>query len=152
MQDISKASSVMISRHAHKWKFVNNEKGEMERIIRLRWVLRGFMCLDAFDAWTFSGTARRPSHGLLASAAAREKQWAIASLDINMAFLEGLTDQGIAEPTGGKETAWRVLPCRLGQHRRFDLSLDLSTAMSRSAACSASSQAPAPRMHPESSH
>eukprot|EP00959_Pyramimonas_sp_CCMP1952_P290037 6066038-Pyramimonas_sp.AAC.1 len=54
----------------------------MERAIRLRLVLRGFMDLKAFDAETFSGTARRPSQRLLASTAACNEQWLIASLDI----------------------------------------------------------------------
>eukprot|EP00959_Pyramimonas_sp_CCMP1952_P148702 3110605-Pyramimonas_sp.AAC.1 len=38
-----------------------NDKGEMERIIRLFLVLRGFMDLEAFDVEAFPGTARRPS-------------------------------------------------------------------------------------------
>eukprot|EP00959_Pyramimonas_sp_CCMP1952_P152343 3187387-Pyramimonas_sp.AAC.1 len=77
----------------------------MERTIRLRLVLRGFMDLETFDVETFSGTARRLSRGLIASTAACKKQWVIASLDINMAFLKGLTYQGLAEATGEKERA-----------------------------------------------
>eukprot|EP00959_Pyramimonas_sp_CCMP1952_P241854 5055250-Pyramimonas_sp.AAC.1 len=49
MQGISTSSNIMISRYVHTWKFVKNEKGEMERTIRLRLVLRGFMDLEAFD-------------------------------------------------------------------------------------------------------
>eukprot|EP00959_Pyramimonas_sp_CCMP1952_P379784 7955579-Pyramimonas_sp.AAC.1 len=62
MQEIAKASNIMTLRYGHKWKFVKNEKGRMERTIRLRLVLRGFMDLEAFDVETCSGTARRPSH------------------------------------------------------------------------------------------
>eukprot|EP00959_Pyramimonas_sp_CCMP1952_P015225 322371-Pyramimonas_sp.AAC.1 len=40
MQYIAKASNIMISRCARTWKFVKNEKGELERTIRLRLVLR----------------------------------------------------------------------------------------------------------------
>eukprot|EP00959_Pyramimonas_sp_CCMP1952_P161598 3379203-Pyramimonas_sp.AAC.1 len=36
LQDISKASNIMTSRYVHTWKCVKNEKGEMERAIRLR--------------------------------------------------------------------------------------------------------------------
>eukprot|EP00959_Pyramimonas_sp_CCMP1952_P265517 5551782-Pyramimonas_sp.AAC.1 len=61
------------------------------------------MDLEAFDAEAFAGTARRPSQRLLASAAARKKQWAIASLDINAAFLKGLTYQELAEATREKD-------------------------------------------------
>eukprot|EP00959_Pyramimonas_sp_CCMP1952_P037103 776274-Pyramimonas_sp.AAC.1 len=103
MQDIAKASNILTSRYVHTWKFVKNEKGEMERAIRPRLILRGFMDLEAFDVETFSGTARRSSQRLLASAAACETQWIIASLDINVAFLKGLTYQELAETTGEKE-------------------------------------------------
>eukprot|EP00959_Pyramimonas_sp_CCMP1952_P064678 1350008-Pyramimonas_sp.AAC.1 len=34
LQDISKASTIMTSSYVYKWKFVKNEKGEMERAIR----------------------------------------------------------------------------------------------------------------------
>eukprot|EP00959_Pyramimonas_sp_CCMP1952_P335311 7021151-Pyramimonas_sp.AAC.1 len=59
----------------------------MERTIRLRLVLRGFMDLEAIDVEACSGTARRSSQRLLARTAACKQQWVIASLDINMAFL-----------------------------------------------------------------
>eukprot|EP00959_Pyramimonas_sp_CCMP1952_P229839 4805473-Pyramimonas_sp.AAC.1 len=85
----------MTSRYAYKWKFVKHEKGEMERIIRLRPVLRGSMDLEASEVETFSGTARRSSQRLLASATACKKQWVIASLDINMACLKGLTTRNL---------------------------------------------------------
>eukprot|EP00959_Pyramimonas_sp_CCMP1952_P380631 7974685-Pyramimonas_sp.AAC.1 len=76
------------------------------------------MDLEAFDVETVSGTARRSSQRLLAISAACKKQWVIASLDINMAFLEGLTYQELAEATGvvycilppGSATVLRTLP------------------------------------------
>ena len=40
MQEISTSTNIMTSRFVYKWKFVKNEKGEMERTIRLRLVLR----------------------------------------------------------------------------------------------------------------
>eukprot|EP00959_Pyramimonas_sp_CCMP1952_P075815 1584820-Pyramimonas_sp.AAC.1 len=61
------------------------------------------MGLEAFGAETFLGAARRSSQGLLASSAACKKQWVIAFLYINIAFLKGLTYQGLAEATGEKE-------------------------------------------------
>eukprot|EP00959_Pyramimonas_sp_CCMP1952_P037051 775337-Pyramimonas_sp.AAC.1 len=36
MQEMAKASNIMTSRYVCKWKSVKNEKGEMERTIRLR--------------------------------------------------------------------------------------------------------------------
>eukprot|EP00959_Pyramimonas_sp_CCMP1952_P257361 5376945-Pyramimonas_sp.AAC.1 len=75
----------------------------MECTIRLRLVPRGFMDLEVFDVETCSGTARRSSQRLLASTAACNKQWIVASLDINMAFLEGLAYQELAEATSERE-------------------------------------------------
>eukprot|EP00959_Pyramimonas_sp_CCMP1952_P143646 3007478-Pyramimonas_sp.AAC.1 len=95
---MSNASNIKASRCVYKWKFAKDEKGEMERAIRLRLVLRMFMDREAFDVETFSGSARRSSQRLLATAAARNKQWIIAPLDINMAFPKGLT-----EATGEEE-------------------------------------------------
>eukprot|EP00959_Pyramimonas_sp_CCMP1952_P417417 8745455-Pyramimonas_sp.AAC.1 len=83
-QGVSKASNIMISRYVHKRKSMKNGKGEMKRAIRLRSVFRGTMDFEAFDAETFSATARRPSQKLLASTAACKKQWVIGPLDINM--------------------------------------------------------------------
>eukprot|EP00959_Pyramimonas_sp_CCMP1952_P202886 4243159-Pyramimonas_sp.AAC.1 len=88
MQDTAKASNIMTSRYVYTWKLVKNEMGEMERTIRLRLVLRGFMDPEAFDVETFSGTARRSIQRLFSSTAACKKQWIIASLDIDMAFLK----------------------------------------------------------------
>eukprot|EP00959_Pyramimonas_sp_CCMP1952_P083909 1754839-Pyramimonas_sp.AAC.1 len=75
----------------------------MGRAVRSRLVPRGFMDLEAFDVEAHSGAALRPSQRLLASAAACKKQWIFAPLDINMAFLEGLTYQGLADATGEEE-------------------------------------------------
>eukprot|EP00959_Pyramimonas_sp_CCMP1952_P415825 8712330-Pyramimonas_sp.AAC.1 len=61
MQEIAKSSNIMTSKYVYTWEFVKNEKGEVERTIRLRLVLRGFMNLGAFDVETGSGTARRSS-------------------------------------------------------------------------------------------
>ena len=69
--------------------------------MRLRLVLRGFVDFEAFDAETLAGAAERFSRGVLASAAARKKQWIIVSLDI--AFLKGLTCSELAATTGEKE-------------------------------------------------
>eukprot|EP00959_Pyramimonas_sp_CCMP1952_P264909 5539261-Pyramimonas_sp.AAC.1 len=82
MQEIAKASNIMPSRYVFKWEFVNNEKGEMERAIRL---------------------PRRSSQRVLASAAACKKQWTIASLGIIMTFLKGSTYRDFVEATCEKE-------------------------------------------------
>ena len=61
------------------------------------------MNLQAFDVEAYSGTARRANQRLLASTAACKKHWIIASLDISVAFLKGLTYRELAEATGEKE-------------------------------------------------
>eukprot|EP00959_Pyramimonas_sp_CCMP1952_P373173 7815107-Pyramimonas_sp.AAC.1 len=58
------------------------------------------MDAEAFDVEAVSGTARRATQRLLASAAARKKQWITASMDIDEAFLKGLTYCELAEATG----------------------------------------------------
>ena len=67
-----------------------HQKGMWKRIIRMRLVLRGFMDLEAFSLDTFSGTAKRTSQRMLASEAACNKDWSLASLDIDKAFLNRL--------------------------------------------------------------
>eukprot|EP00959_Pyramimonas_sp_CCMP1952_P281356 5881502-Pyramimonas_sp.AAC.1 len=86
--------------------------------MRLRLVLRGFMNVEAFDVEGYSGTARRPNQSLLASAAARKKQWIIASMDIDKAFLKGLAhrERGRAHcllysPTAFSLGATRIARC-----------------------------------------
>ena len=58
---------------------------------------------EAFSVETFSGTARRQSQRVLASVAACNKHWSIASLDVGKAFLKGLTYRELADATGEQE-------------------------------------------------
>eukprot|EP00959_Pyramimonas_sp_CCMP1952_P010372 217320-Pyramimonas_sp.AAC.1 len=73
---------------------------EHVKTIRLRLALRGFMDTEAFDVETFSGTARRQSQRLLASEAACHPEWILASMDMDKAFLKGLTYEELAHATG----------------------------------------------------
>eukprot|EP00959_Pyramimonas_sp_CCMP1952_P424705 8895625-Pyramimonas_sp.AAC.1 len=57
IQEIAKASNITTSRYVRKWKFAQKKKGERERTIRLRWVLRGFMDLEAFGVEAFFGNS-----------------------------------------------------------------------------------------------
>eukprot|EP00974_Lingulodinium_polyedra_P015811 1534319-Lingulodinium_polyedra.AAC.1 len=50
--------------------------------------VRGFMDWEAFSVDTFSGAAKRSSQIFLASEAACRKDWVLASLDIDKAFLK----------------------------------------------------------------
>ena len=53
------AENVMTSRFVCKWKFINDEKGNQKRIIRMRLVLRGFMDTEAFPLDTFFGYCQK---------------------------------------------------------------------------------------------
>ena len=73
---------------------------EWKKIIRMRFVLRGFQDLEAFRLDTFSGTAKRTSQRTLASEAACNPNCIIASLDIEKAFLKGFSYEELAKATG----------------------------------------------------
>ena len=61
------------------------------------------MDLEAFSLDTFAGTAKRTSQRILASEAACNDDYILASLDIDKAFLKGFTYKELAEATGEKE-------------------------------------------------
>ena len=103
------AQNLMTSRYVAKWKHVCNN-GAWTWVIRMRLVLRGFMDIEALGLDTFAGTARRQSQRILASEAACQPEWIVASLDIEKAFLKGFTYKELAEATGEKE---RVVCCNL---------------------------------------
>ena len=104
MCDYAKAENIMTSRYVAEWKFVKNPKtGKMDRIIRMRLVLRGFMDTEAFSVDTFAGTAKRTSQRILASQAACHPEFLTASLDIDKAFLKGYSYKELAAATGEKE-------------------------------------------------
>ena len=99
MELISEAKNIMTSRYVAKWKWLQ-VNGVWKNVIRIRLVLRGFMDLDAFSLDTFSGTAKRQSQRLLASEAACNEDWILASMDIGKAFLKGYTYNELAKATG----------------------------------------------------
>ena len=127
-QLLSQATNVMTSRYVYKWKFITDANGTQVRTIRLRLVLRGFMDTEAFDIETFSGTARRSSQKILASEAACHPDWILASLDIDKAFLKGLTYQDLAAATG-KRNALFVLHYRQAVHKYYGNYQVLPTTM-----------------------
>ena len=61
------------------------------------------MDLDAFSLDTLSRTARIGSQRLLASEAACNPEWILASLDVDKAFLKGFTYKELADATGDPE-------------------------------------------------
>eukprot|EP00974_Lingulodinium_polyedra_P095347 9239570-Lingulodinium_polyedra.AAC.1 len=58
---------------------------------------------ESFSVDTFSGTAKRTLQRILASEAACHKDWILASLDIDKAFLKGFPYAELAQATGERE-------------------------------------------------
>ena len=97
------AVNIIDSRFVAKWKVKDPTKPYESRIIRMRMALRGFKewCADALD--TYAGTGSKISQRLLLSEAACHPEWSFLSLDINKAFLQGVTYDELAEATGQEE-------------------------------------------------
>ena len=91
----------MTSRYVAKWTWVQLG-GVWKKIIRMRLVLRGFLD-KAYEADTVAGTAIRCSQRILASEAACNDKYIIASLDIDKAFLKGFTYLYLANPNLKKQ-------------------------------------------------
>ena len=99
---LKQAKKIMTSRYVSKWKWVKQTDGSWKKIIRMRLALRGFMDSEAYSLEVFAGTAKRTSQRILASEAATHKEWILASLDVDKAFLKGFTHKELAEATGEK--------------------------------------------------
>lgn len=95
--ELSKARNVMTSRYVCKWNSVK-VGDKWTELMRMRLALRGLMDLEAFGLDNFSGSARRTSQRILASEAACNTDFILASLDVDKAFLKGF-----AYTTGEKE-------------------------------------------------
>ena len=89
------ARNVMTSRFVPKWKSTRSKNCQMTRIIRMRMALRGFQDLDKDYMDTYAGTARRQSQRLVASEWAcrstKQKLWKACAVDVEKAFLQGMT-------------------------------------------------------------
>ncbi|CAE8594372.1 unnamed protein product [Polarella glacialis] len=92
------ARNILDSRYVAKWKFVDGK-----RIIRMRMAMRGFKDWDADSINSYAGTASRASQKVLSSEVACHPDWVMISIDINKAFLQGMTYKEIHELTGEAE-------------------------------------------------
>ena len=90
----------MDSRNVLKWKWVKDETGKNNRIIRCRLALRGFKDQGADWLETYAGTAGRTSQRILTSEAANHPHWEFLTIDVNKAFLPGATYKGLEQLTG----------------------------------------------------
>ena len=77
----------------------SSENKAAVRTIRSRLAVRGFKDQDKGDVDRYAGTSSRCSQKLLVSEAVC-RGWAIATTDINKAFLQGVTYEELAKLTG----------------------------------------------------
>ena len=90
----------MDSRHVFKWKHKKTADGKQVRIIRCRMALRGFRDMDADALQTFAGTAKQASQRLLSSEAACHPDWVYVAVDVEKAFLQGMTYEEMHKEVG----------------------------------------------------
>ena len=103
--------NIMTSRFVAKWKVTVAPDGTRTRIIRMRMALRGFQHWYAHLHETYSGTATRVSQRILCSETACRKDWVLITVDIDKAFLQGMTYKELQEVTGEPERfVYFVLP------------------------------------------
>eukprot|EP00438_Fugacium_kawagutii_P025194 Skav218080 [mRNA] locus=scaffold3382:13254:23272:- [translate_table: standard] len=97
------AHNIIDSRFVAKWKVKDTSRPYESRVIRMRMALRGFKewCADSLD--TYAATGSKVSQRLLLSEAACHPTWSFLSLDINKAFLQGLTYEELSQLTGQEE-------------------------------------------------
>ena len=95
--------NIMTSRFVAKWKWVEDSNGTKRRIIRMRMTIRGFQDWFAHLDDNFSATATRQSQKLICSECACHPDWVMVTIDIEKAFLQGLTYKEIQQSTGEPE-------------------------------------------------
>ena len=101
-----------------KWKLVQGTDGKMTRIIRMRLVLRGFQDYSAHLRERYSGTASRHSQKLLCSeyACNHHNQFIICTIDVEKAFLQGMTVEEVSRETGETREDTYFTPDRQRSH------------------------------------
>ena len=104
------AENIIDSRFVCKWKVKDPTRPYESRIIRMRMALRGFKewCADSLD--TYAATGSKISQRLLLSETACHPDWSFLSIDINKAFLQGVTYKELAEATGQAERVVHFTP------------------------------------------
>ena len=132
--------NVLSSRFVAKWKIIYDDKGNKKRIIRMRLVLRGFEDWFAHLRATYAGTASRQSQRLVCSEVACRPDWIIVTIDIEKAFLQGLTTAEVAAATGEEEevthftlpagaaAVLRLIPGFEDYDERYELMLSLKAS------------------------
>ena len=87
------------SRFVAKWKILPTG----QRIIRMRMAVRGFKDWEADWLESYAGTASRSSQKILSSEVACHKGWTYITVDIEKAFLQGMSYREMSALTGEAE-------------------------------------------------
>ena len=95
--------NIMTSRFVAKWKYVTDAQGQRKSIARVRMTIRGFQDWFAHLDENYSGTASRQSQKLVCSECACHPEWLMVTLDIEKAFLLGMSYKEIEATAGGTE-------------------------------------------------
>ena len=93
------AKNIIDVRWVIKWKYVRDEHGQDKRVIRARLTVRGFKDADAAHLASYSGTTSRWGQRLIAATAA-QMGWELVTMDIEKAFLQGISYEDLARETG----------------------------------------------------
>ena len=93
------AKNIIDVRWVIKWKYVRDENGQEKRVIRARLTVRGFKDADAAHLASYSGTTSRWGQRLIAATAA-QMGWELVTMDIEKAFLQGISYEDLARETG----------------------------------------------------
>ncbi|CAE7353799.1 RE1 [Symbiodinium sp. CCMP2592] len=97
------AHNIMDSKAVVKWKVTTTPNGQTSRIPRARLALRGFKDLQANDIEAHASTASRLSQRMLCSEVACRPSWKFVTVDVNKAFLQGMSYDEIHKLTGETE-------------------------------------------------
>ena len=90
-----------------KWKWVKQDDGTNQRIIRSRLCVRGFKDREADTVDTYSGTTTRWSQRLVCSIAATHG-WPLACVGIEKAFLQGCTYEELAKEGKARDVTFTL--------------------------------------------
>ena len=97
------AKNILDSRFVGKWKIIKIPSQPDRRIIRMRMAVRGFKDWEADTIESYAGTASRTSQKVISSEVACHEGWSYITVDIEKAFLQGMTYKEISDLTGEAE-------------------------------------------------
>ena len=111
--------NIMTRKYVPKWNRITRPNGTTTWVIRMRLTLCGCQDWLAHLYETCAGTAARQSQRLVAPerAARHHEDWVLVTVNVEKAFLQGLTYEEIHEVTGEpRRELYFSAPCRQCSH------------------------------------